>query len=494
MRRLLSSIVLLMLIVSAADAQAPFYDEPYRPQYHFSPPAYWINDPNGLVFYDGEYHLFYQHHPESLVWGPMHWGHAVSGDLVHWTHLPIALYPDEIGEIWSGSVVVDAENTSGLVEGGGLVAVFSYRDQSQGIAYSTDRGRTWTKYEGNPVLAAADQDFRDPKVFWHNQTGRWVMVIAAGDRVHIYHSPNLIDWTFASEFGEGEGGHGGVWEVPDLFPLDVNGETKWVLLVSVPGAPAGGGGIQYFIGSFDGTAFANDNPPRTTLWLDYGPDHFAGTTWNNAPTGERILISWMNNWMYAQEIPTSPWRGAMTLPRVLTLRETPDGIHLTQTPISQLSQLRANHTRIRDRVLSPGMNLLPDTIAQLVEIDAEFELDTADSFGFKVRVGEDESTVVSYDTRSSSLFVNRLYSGAADFNRSFPGIYHARMEPVDNRIKMRIFVDMSSVEVFGNDGLVAITAQIFPAAESDRAEVFAAGGDVKLVSLDVYSLDSVWAK
>ena len=211
-----------------------------RPVYHFTPPGQWMNDPNGLVYFDGEYHLFYQHDPYSLLNGPMHWGHAVSADLIHWEHLPIALYPDAIGHIWSGSAVVDRANTSGFVPGGGLVAIFSYSDQSQGIAYSQDRGRTWTVYAGNPVIPSPGTDFRDPKVFWHEASGQWIMVIAKGELAQFFQSPDLIHWRLASAFGEGHGAHGDVWEMPDLFPLTVEGESKWVLLSSIgPNRPQG---------------------------------------------------------------------------------------------------------------------------------------------------------------------------------------------------------------------------------------------------------------
>ena len=272
------------------------YSEPYRPQFHFSPPNGWMNDPNGLVYYEGEYHLFYQHNPAAAVWGPMHWGHAVSRDLVHWENLPIALYPDAIGAIWSGTVVVDADNTSGLVPGGGLVALFSYENQTQGAAFSTDRGRTWQMYASNPILPALETDFRDPKVIWHQPTARWVMVISAKQVIKFFTSENLLDWEFASDFGDW-GFYGGVWEVPDLFPLSVDGQEKWVLIVSInPGGPAGGNGTRYYIGDFDGQTFTNDYP-GTLTWLDYGADNYAGTTWNNAQDGRRLFAGWMSNWM-----------------------------------------------------------------------------------------------------------------------------------------------------------------------------------------------------
>ncbi len=467
------------------------YDEPYRPQYHFSPPANWINDPNGLVYYEGEYHLFYQHHPDGLKWGPMHWGHAVSPDLVRWTNLPIALYPDAIGQIWSGGAVADVENTSGLVPGGGLVAIFSYHDQSQGVAYSTDKGRTWSMYAKNPVLPAVGKDFRDPKVFWYEPAQQWVMVIAAGDRAQIYRSPNLLNWRLASEFGEDM--PLGLWEVPDLFPFTVDGQEKWVLLASLGGAPAGGSGVRYFIGEFDGTTFTADslNEP---LWLDYGPDNYAGTTWNDVPDGRRIYIGWMNNWMYGQDIPTMPWRGAMTIPRELSLRNTAHGLRLMQAPAAELEALRGDRHSWADERITSDRNLVADVRGTTLEIIAEFELEAGAEtvFGFQVLSDGEQFTSAAYDARAGQMFVSRFNSGETGFNSNFAGFYQTPLTPVENRVRMRIFVDRSSVEVFGNDGEGVISAQAFPPEGADQLALFANSGVVRLVSLDVYALNGIW--
>ncbi|MEL6917014.1 MAG: glycoside hydrolase family 32 protein, partial [Bacteroidota bacterium] len=279
------------------------YKEAYRPQYHFSPQEKWMNDPNGLVYNQGCYHLFYQYYPDDIVWGPMHWGHAVSTDMVHWKHKPIALFPDRNGYIFSGSAVLDSANTSGLgtLDNAPLVAIFTYHDmageeagrkdyQTQGIAFSLDNGDTWTKYKGNPVIGNDGmKDFRDPKVFWDDANDQWVMLLVAGDHLQIWNSDNLIDWQKRSEFGKKQGAHGGVWECPDLFPLKVKGtnEEKWVLLISInPGAPNGGSGTQYFIGDFDGETFTSDQ--KENRWLDWGTDNYAGVTYNNVPNNERI--------------------------------------------------------------------------------------------------------------------------------------------------------------------------------------------------------------
>ena len=308
-----------------------------------------MNDPNGMVFYEGEYHLFYQHYPDDNVWGPMHWGHTVSQDMVNWKHMPIALYPDELGYFFSGSAVIDWQNTSGLgtVDNPPMVAIYNYHEpvgaedpdrtdfQYQGIAFSLDKGRTWTKYDNNPVLNNPGiRDFRDPKVMWFEPTQRWIMTLAVKDHISFYSSPDLISWTHESDFGLEVGGHGGVWECPDLFALQVDDsdEVKWVLLVSInPGGPAGGSATQYFVGEFDGASFIMDpsfapqvTPPagsdeERAVWMDYGPDNYAGVTWSDVPDsdGRRLFIGWMSNWSYSQVVPTTVWRSAMTVPREL---------------------------------------------------------------------------------------------------------------------------------------------------------------------------------
>jgi fructan beta-fructosidase len=467
------------------------YTEPYRPQFHFSPAANWTNDPNGLVYYQGEYHLFYQYYPEDIVWGPMHWGHAVSPDLIHWTHLPIALYPDKIGEIWSGSAVADVHNTSGLVPGGGLIAIFSYRDQSQGIAYSRDKGRTWAMYEHNPVIPVGGKNFRDPKVVWHTASKQWVMIIAADDRVKLYGSPNLITWTFLSDFGSNAGSHASVWECPDLFPLTVEGQTKWVLTTSLHTREIAG--AQYFIGHFDGTTFTNDNPPSVTLWLDHGPDNYAGVTFNDTPDGARVFVGWMSNWSYAKLTPTAVWRGAMTLPRALTLKRTADGLRLIQQPVSQFAALRGPVQSWHNQTITPGHNPLAGVKGRLLEIVAEFQPGSAASFGLRVHQrGDEQFTTIGYNVTDEKMFLERFKSGRVDFASNFADLYQTTLKPVNGRIKLHLIVDWSSVEVFGNDGEAVITAQVFPDETSDGLEVFAVGGDAQLVALDVYPIRRAW--
>ena len=478
--------------------------DPLRPKYHFSPKANWMNDPNGLVYYQGEYHLFYQHNPHDTVWGPMHWGHAVSRDLLRWEHLPIALAPDEKGTIFSGSAVVDWKDTSGFFGGkSGLVAIFThhYEDpttggttQSQSLAYSTDRGRTWHKYEHNPVLQdATAKDFRDPKVFWYEPDSKWVMVLAVGDHLRFYSSTNLKDWQYLSSFSAGS--REGVWECPDLFPLPIEGtnQRKWVLEVGInPGHIAGGSGGQYFIGEFDGKHFINDNPPETVLWLDYGKDHYAGTSWSDIPKedGRRLWLGWMSNWQYANHIPTKGWRNAATLPRELTLRKEPEGLRLVQRPVRELESWRQPLYTGTHKVLTPGCNPLQHLTAKAYEIRAEFELDAATEFGFRVRRSGDEFTAIRYDVRGKKLIVDRTHSGIVDFSQDFPNLCSAPLAPIAGVIQLHIFVDSCSVEVFGNEGALSITELIFPAPDSTGMEVYCLGGPVKLLNLEINQLSA----
>lgn len=469
-----------------------------------------MNDPNGLVYYEGEYHLFYQYHPGSTVWGPMHWGHAISEDLVHWEQQSVALKPDHNGCIFSGSAVVDRNDTTGFFSGGsGLVAIFTHDDkdsvtggvrQRQSLAYSLDKGRSWTKYAGNPVLEDARfTDFRDPKVFWLESAGRWVMVLAAGDRVIFYHSPNLIDWSFGSEFGADAGSHDGVWECPDLFELPVEGApgvSRWVLIVSIGDNEAcpEGSRTQYFVGTFDGRTFVSDNSPETILWLDYGRDNYAGVTWSDVSEqdGRRLLIGWMSNWKYAKTTPTEAWRSAMTLPRALGLRAQPEGIRVVQTPVEELHGLRDLLFYIEDSVIQPGDNPLGELKGDCLEIVAEVDLNDAAGFGFKVRVSGQEQTVIAYDVERRLLSIDRTNAGQADFHKEFGCVHGAELEPVDGRIKLRIFVDWSSVEVFAGSGTVVLTDLIFPDPASRGLELYSLEGGITVNTLSVYRMKSIW--
>ncbi|MDX1636398.1 MAG: glycoside hydrolase family 32 protein [Balneolaceae bacterium] len=489
--------------------QETAYDEPYRLQYHFSPQENWMNDPNGLVYHDGEYHLFYQHNPFGNTWGHMSWGHAVSTDLVHWEHLPVALEEENNIMIFSGSAVVDHNNTSGFgsTDNPPMVAIYTGhhtdRDlQDQRIAYSTDNGRSWTKYEGNPVLDEGMENFRDPKVIWHEPSRHWIMVVALPTeyKVRFYGSDNLKEWNLLSEFGP-SGATGGIWECPDLFELPVDGnpdQTKWVLQVDLnPGGPFGGSGSQYFIGEFDGNTFTQD--PETegqTRWVDFGKDFYAVQSYANIPEddGRRIWISWMNNWQYAEQIPTHPWRSSMTIPRSLSLQTFDDGIHLVHQPVAELQQLRNTAHQLGEQTIDGELNLLEEAGVRgnQLEIVVRFNPGNANTFGLKVAQGENEETLIGYDTGAGQLFVDRTNSGNTSFNEQFAGVHRAPLSPLDGEITIHIFIDRSSVEVFGNNGRVVITDRIFPSEGSDGISLYSTGGSARLLQLEAWQLDSVW--
>lgn len=485
------------------------FTETYRPQYHFSPAKGWMNDPNGLIYYDGEYHLFYQHIPDTIeLSGLMHWGHAVSTDLVHWQHLPVALAPDRQGSIWSGNAVVDWNNTSGFQTGDEkvLIAVFTRANkdsQQQELAYSNDRGRTWVMYPDNPVIPNPGfRDFRDPKVFWHEESHHWVMVVAGGDRVLIYTSENLRDWEFSSEFGELEGSHEGVWECPDLIELAIDGDRdnkKWVMLVSVSnGSPNGGSGTQYFIGDFDGTTFTNSYPAAAVHWVDYGRDDYAGVTFSNIPRedGRRIFLGWMNNWWYAQDVPTSPWRGAMTIPRQLILNTSHSGqLQLVSLPILELQALRRNNVEVSELLISDSAKFLvtDDLHAGAFEIIVEFQQRTASEFGLIVRNENNDQTVVGYDVAFQKVFVDRRSSGMIEFNRNFThGIHSALLVPETEIVKLHVFVDWSSIEVFADNGSVVMTNLVLPRGAYNGLELYTKGGYVRVLRCEVWEMDSIW--
>jgi fructan beta-fructosidase len=469
-----------------------------RPHYHFTPPSNWMNDPNGLVYYRGEYHLFYQYHPDSVIWGPMHWGHAVSRDLTTWEHLPIALYPDNNGTIFSGSAVIDWQNTTGFGKEA-MVAIFTHDRsgiQSQSLAYSLDAGRTWTKYPGNPVLSPPNNlpNFRDPKVFWYGKpyAGHWVMSLAADNMILFYTSPDLTHWTASGRFGPGFGSASSVWETPDLFELSVKDtlETRWVLTVGVQdGGPAGGSATQYFVGTFDGTIFTSENPKETIRWADFGADYYAAQSWNDEPNGRRLMLGWMSNWRYANVTPSTTWRGMFSLPRELALTQAVDGLRLVQQPIPELMHLRSGDRHWQHVTILPEENILAGLSGESFEIVADFLVDNrVETFGFRVRVGNEEETIIAYSPRKQKVFLDRSRSGQSDFHPGFAGTYYTDLALINGYLRLHIFVDQFSVEVFVNEGLVTFSASIFPSTESLGIELFSIGGPIQLFDLDFYQL------
>jgi fructan beta-fructosidase len=485
---------------------AGLYQEPYRPQFHFTPQRNWMNDPNGLVFYKGEYHLFYQFNPFGEKWGHMSWGHAVSRDLLHWQNLPVALREENGIMVFSGSAVVDARNTSGLCKSSDpndpscLIAIYTgHRTdgtlQTQNIASSNDRGRTWTKYAGNPVIDLHKKDFRDPKVFWYASGAYWVMAAVLPDehKVRFFRSPDLKQWTALSDFGPA-GATGGVWECPDLFALPIDGDplrTRWVLIVNLnPGGLRGGSGAQYFTGQFDGQRFLSDSPPDKTFWVDYGADFYAVSSYNNVPGGRSIWIGWVSNWLYGQDEPTSPWRTMQSIPRELGLKQTPDGLRLVQRPIAEMKTLRANALELpapsgveeANRFLARH-HAGGDTLEVLAEIDPG----DASEAGFRVRIGGAESTLVGIAREPRSLFIDRTHSGQSSFHAAFPA-RHAAPLSARTTHTLHFFIDRSSVELFGDDGTAVITDRIYPAPQSNGIELYASGGAARIVSLRLWTL------
>lgn len=457
-----------------------YYTEAYRPQFHFSPEEKWMNDPNGLVYHKGIYHLFYQYYPDDIVWGPMHWGHATSKDLIHWEHKPIALFPDEHGLIFSGSAVVDTNNTSGFGTGENppLVAIFTYHDmegekagrndfQTQGIAYSLDNGDSWTKFDGNPVIQNDGmRDFRDPKVFWNEIKNNWTMLLVAGDHLQIWQSNDLKAWEKVSEFGKDKGAHGGVWECPDMFKLKVEGTDteKWVLLISInPGAPNGGSGTQYFVGDFDGTTFTTDQ--EEAKWVDWGRDNYAGVTYNIVPENERIFIGWMSNWDYARDTPTEVWRSANTIPRNLSLHENNGTLELYSYPIANFDEIVEHSYGETPVALKPEQRTqIPLKYGNQSEI--RFLMEALDSKWIFSNPGGD-SLVLQLNQKDKMFSLDRSKSGKVDFKPEF--VLGKQHMPVPNlptdAIEVRMLLDKSSLEIFLNKGQYVMTNQIFPNAD-----------------------------
>ncbi|WP_448246349.1 glycoside hydrolase family 32 protein [Thalassotalea agariperforans] len=445
--------------------------EHWRPFIHFTPEKNWLNDPNGMVYFDGVYHLFYQYNPAGDKHANMHWGHAKSTDLVNWQHADIGIYakPEELGYVFSGGAVVDVNNTSGLGDGQTppLVATFTHHSvdevQVQSIAYSQDGGNTWQEYVNNPVIANPGvADFRDPKVIWDEKSKQWVMTLAVGQEIHFYRSDNLIEWQLIDKFGEGYGAHGGVWECPDLFPLTTAcGISKWVLLVSLnPGGPNKGSATQYFIGEFDGNKFISDHTEER--WLDYGPDNYAGVTWDGlqSTSNKRIFVAWMSNWDYANELPTNPWRGAMTLPRELTLVKNKDTFLLANLPIEEIRAKRNEFIFQGKQEIDQSST--PSNLPKSCAYEITWQIDkTMGDNSITLFNSANEKLVLSYVAADNLVLLDRTQSGWTE--HGFGQIAKAPLKhALDTEIVFSIIIDQSTVEVFTEDGLTTLTSNIFP--------------------------------
>lgn len=471
--------------------------EKFRPVYHHTPAYGWMNDPNGMFYKDGVYHLYFQWNPYGSVWANMHWGHSTSTDLMHWNFEGCAIVPDAWGAIFSGSCVVDHNNTAGFGKGA-VVAFYTSAKatpwgdvQSQSMAYSLDNGKTFTKYEGNPILTSSEKDFRDPKVFWYAPGKHWVMILAVGQHMEIYSSVNLKEWKKESEFGAMQGAHGGVWECPDLVEIPVEGtrEKKWVLICNLnPGGPFGGSAAQYFVGSFDGKKFVNESPTQTK-WMDWGKDNYATVTWNNAPDGRCIALGWMSNWQYANNVPTRQYRSANTLARDLTLYREGQELYLKSTPSSEVKKARGKKVSIPSFKVSEKhemVNLFEEKQGAY-EVEIVIQNAGASKIAFSLLNDKGEKVSMYYDLNRKQFVMDRSESGKVDFSKDFPAVTVAPVN-VDKELTLRLFVDRSSIEAFGEDGKFVMTNLVFPSQPYVKMCFEADKNGYAVKTLNVYKL------
>jgi levanase/fructan beta-fructosidase len=489
----------------------------YRPNFHFSPKKGWMNDPNGMFYYNGYYHLYFQHYPDGNKWGPMHWGHATSTDMITWKEQPIALYPDELGYIFSGSAVVDIDNTSGFSSESKtpVIAMFTHHDmeadkageiidETQSIAYSLDEGLNFTKYKGNPVINNPNiPDFRDPKVIWDEVRNQWTMVLAAGQEIMFYASRDLKNWELLSKFGEGVGNHNGVWECPDLFPLPVKGteETKWVLFVSInPGGPNAGSATQYFVGDFDGKTFTIDKKFKEELakehnfWLDFGRDNYAGVTWSNVTTaqGGKLYIGWMSNWLYANEVPTEKWRSANTIARELGLIKDDNTYRLISNPVKELDGYRAKKVADTDIVVEGNTVLTTSKTINLSKTEINFKISDVKEGNYTLTLANSKGDVLKFGYKGSNkqFFVDRNKAGKTSFSDKFSDrIATAPRTSSAADLIGKILLDKTSIELFFDNGQTVMTEIFFPNAPFETLSIESNKEKFTLDNLEIHELN-----
>ena len=429
--------------------------EQYRPVYHHTPAYGWMNDPNGMFYKDGVWNLYFQYNPYGSQWENMTWGHSTSTDLVHWKFQGAPIQPDALGTVFSGSAVVDKENTSGFGKGA-VIALYTSagESQTQSMVYSTDNGKTFTKYAGNPIITSNVPDFRDPHMFWNEDIKKWNMILAAGQHMEIYSSDNLKDWKLESSFGETYGNHGGVWECPDLMKMKVRGtnKEKWMLICNInPGGPFGGSATQYFIGDFDGHKFTCESKPEVTKWMDYGKDHYATVTFDNAPAGRRVAIAWMSNWQYANQVPTLQYRSGNSIPRDLGLFEYKGETYCSVVPSPEMTAARSKK----------ATKSLSESCEMVVNLKGNATITLSNDNGEKV--------VMLYDAKAETFSMDRTKSGKMDFSNDFAATTKA---PTYGKIsQLRIFIDKSSIEVFDAEGKMAMTNLVFPTKPYNKVTV-----------------------
>ena len=471
--------------------------EKFRPVYHHTPAYGWMNDPNGMFYKDGVYHLYFQHNPYGSTWGNMTWGHSTTTDLVNWNYEGLAIKPDAWGAVFSGSAVVDYDNTAGFGKNAVVAFYTSAKSspwgdtQSQSMAYSLDNGKTFVKYAYNPVVTSSKRDFRDPKVFWYAPDKHWVMILAGGQEMDIYSSKNLKDWKYESSFGAKQGAHGGVWECPDLVELPVEGtkEKKWVLICNInPGGPFGGNAAQYFVGTFDGKKFVNESPTQTK-WMDWGKDHYATVTFSNAPGGRCIALGWMSNWQYQTVLPTLQYRGSNTIARDLTLYRQDGELLLRCTPSPEIEKARMQKVSVPSFKVSDSYDLasLLEGNDGAYEIDMTIKNSGASKIMFTLSNDKGEKVNMYYDIMRKQFVMDRSESGKVDFSVDFPAVTVAPVYDTDN-IRLRLFVDRTSIEAFGEGGKFVMTNQVFPTEPYNKMSFVSVRGNFTVKSMDVYKL------
>lgn len=486
--------------MSVTDSFPAANREKFRPAFHHTPVYGWMNDPNGMFYKDGVWHLYYQWNPYGSKWQNMTWGHSSSTDLINWQHHPAAIEPDGLGTVFSGSCAIDKDDTAGFGSDA-VIALYTSAaaSQVQSLAHSNDNGNTFEIYPGNPVITL-ESEARDPNMFWNEATGEWNLVLAHAleHEMLVFTSPDMKQWTLQSAFGKGLGAQGGVWECPDLFELAVDGsdQKKWVLICNInPGGPFGGSATQYFIGEFDGKTFTPDrdadgNVP--TKWMDYGKDHYATVSWSNAPDNRRTVIGWMSNWQYAAEVPTMQYRSANTLPREIGLFRASDGeIYTSCTPSPEIGALRGNAS-VKKRSFTAGKKsrtfALPEANGGICEITLEItpkkgvpvNLTLANEAGNKVEM--------VYNPAESTFSFDRYQSGQTDFSQDFPAITTAPTFTDGGNLRLRIFIDRSSIEVFEQNGRFAMTNLVFPESPYTTLSVNAPAGNARIENLAIYPL------
>ncbi len=486
--------------MSVTDSSPAANREKFRPAFHHTPVYGWMNDPNGMFYKDGVWHLYYQWNPYGSKWQNMTWGHSSSTDLINWQHHPAAIEPDGLGTVFSGSCAIDKDDTAGFGSDA-VIALYTSAaaSQVQSLAHSNNNGNTFEIYPGNPVITL-ESEARDPNMFWNEATGEWNLVLAHAleHEMLVFTSPDMKQWTLQSAFGKGLGAQDGVWECPDLFELAVDGsdQKKWVLICNInPGGPFGGSATQYFIGEFDGKTFTPDrdadgNVP--TKWMDYGKDHYATVSWSNAPDNRRTVIGWMSNWQYAAEVPTMQYRSANTLPREIGLFRASDGeIYTSCTPSPEIGALRGNAS-VKKRSFTAGKKsrtfALPEANGGICEITLEItpkkgvpvNLTLANEAGNKVEM--------VYNPAESTFSFDRYQSGQTDFSQDFPAITTAPAFTDGGNLRLRIFIDRSSIEVFEQNGRFAMTNLVFPESPYTTLSVNAPAGNARIENLAIYPL------